>query len=180
MKIEETGFPDLLKIIPSVFVDERGYFLEAYHREKFNTFGITEDFVQDNVSCSHVNVLRGLHFQNPPFAQGKLVQVLSGSVLDVVVDLRKSSPTYLKNYSIFLTAKDHVMLYIPAGFAHGFVSLEDNTLFHYKCTAGYNKEAEGGIHYNDAMLNIDWKIKTPIISDKDKVLPYLSEATILF
>ncbi len=180
MKITETGFDGLLLITPTVFNDDRGYFFESYHKEKFLTAGISFDLVQDNHSMSHKGVLRGLHFQNPPFAQGKLVKVLSGSVLDVVVDLRKKSDTFGKHFSVVLNAADPTMLWIPPGFAHGFVSLENNTIFHYKCTHVYNKNSESGIVYNDAELGINWQIKDPVISDKDKILPKFKDVSILF
>jgi dTDP-4-dehydrorhamnose 3,5-epimerase len=129
---------------------------------------------------SHKGVLRGLHFQNPPFAQGKLVKVLSGSVLDIVVDIRKKSATFGKNYAVTLNAKEHTILWIPPGFAHGFVALEDNTIFHYKCTNLYNKESEGGIIYNDPDLGLNWGLQAPIVSDKDKILPLIKNISILF
>ncbi len=180
MRITETGFDGLLVIHPDVYVDSRGYFFESYHSDKFKKAGIGYTFVQDNHSMSHKGVLRGLHFQNPPYAQGKLVKVLSGSVLDIVVDIRKNSTTFGKNYAITLNAKEHTILWIPPGFAHGFVALEDNTIFHYKCTNLYNKESEGGIIYNDPELALNWGIEAPIVSDKDKILPLIKNVSILF
>lgn len=134
MKIIKTALNGICILQADVFSDERGYFLESYHKEKLKNLGIEAEFYQDNFSLSAKNVLRGLHFQNPPFDQGKLIKVISGSVLDVVVDIRKSSATYGKNFTIELNSEDHLMVWIPPGFAHGFVSLAENTLFYYKCT----------------------------------------------
>ena len=167
MKVQQTGFEGLYKIQPSVFEDKRGFFFESWNQKKFRDQGLDSDFVQDNQSMSAANVLRGLHFQVPPWEQGKLVQVIQGSALDVVVDLRKDQPTFGKNYKIVLTAKEKNMLWIPPGFAHGFLTLEDNTLFFYKCTQLYNKESERAIAWNDPLLNIDWGKENPIVSDKD-------------
>lgn len=171
MKFQKTEFADLLLIEPTVFNDERGCFFESYNKLTFQSNGVQAEFVQDNLSVSHKNVLRGLHFQSPPFAQGKLVSVVKGSVLDVVVDIRKASLTYGKSYSVELTAANNIMLYVPPGFAHGFISLEDNTVFTYKCTNNYNKASEGGILWNDPILNIDWKCNSSILSEKDLLLP---------
>ena len=167
MKVQQTGFEGLYTIQPSVFEDKRGFFFESWNKQKFRDQGLDSDFVQDNQSMSAANVLRGLHFQLPPWEQGKLVQVIQGSALDVVVDLRKDQPTFGKNYKIVLTAKEKNMLWIPPGFAHGFLTLEDNTLFFYKCTQLYNKESERAIAWNDPLLNIDWGKENPIVSDKD-------------
>lgn len=167
MKVQQTGFEGLYTIQPSVFEDKRGFFFESWNQKKFRDQGLDSDFVQDNQSMSAANVLRGLHFQVPPWEQGKLVQVIQGSALDVVVDLRKDQPTFGKNYKIVLTAKEKNMLWIPPGFAHGFLTLEDNTLFFYKCTQLYNKESERAIAWNDPLLNIDWGKENPIVSDKD-------------
>lgn len=172
MEIVKTEIQDLLIIKPQVFEDDRGYFFESYNQDKFAAHGVDVQFVQDNESRSMKNVLRGLHFQKPPFAQGKLVRVMRGSVLDVAVDLRKNSTTYGKWASIVLTDKNKWMYWIPAGFAHGFLTLEDNTVFFYKCTNVYNKPSEGSILWNDPDLNIDWgKDIIPVLSDKDKVSP---------
>jgi dTDP-4-dehydrorhamnose 3,5-epimerase len=127
-------------------------------------------FLQDNESCSHKGVLRGLHFQNPPHAQGKLVRVVKGRVLDVAVDIRKNSSTYGQYISVELSALNHEMLWIPEGFAHGFLSLDDDTIFQYKCTNNYNKESEGGLLWDDESLNINWGIENPIVSEKDMEL----------
>jgi dTDP-4-dehydrorhamnose 3,5-epimerase len=168
MQVLSTPFSGLLIIQPSVFEDARGYFFESYNKNIFHQHGITEEFVQDNESLSQKNVLRGLHFQNPPYAQAKLVRVITGAVLDVAVDIRKKSPTYGKYFSITLTAENKTMLYIPEGFAHGFLVLEDNTVFSYKCSRVYNKEAEDGLLWCDEDLAINWGIDAPIISEKDK------------
>jgi dTDP-4-dehydrorhamnose 3,5-epimerase len=168
MKIIETPLKGLYVIEPKVFKDERGYFYESYNQKMFQNAGITDIFVQDNQSFSQKNVVRGLHFQSPPFAQAKLVRVIKGAVLDVVVDIRKNSPTYGKHYAIELTEENFLMLYIPIGFAHGFATLEDNTIFAYKCSNFYNKEFEDTILWNDPDLNINWNIQNPILSEKDK------------
>lgn len=171
MNIIETKLPGLLIIEPKVFGDKRGYFFESYNKEAFNLAGLEEEFVQDNESFSGKGVLRGLHFQNPPFEQGKLVRVASGAVIDVSVDIRKNSPAYGKWEAIEISAENKRMLWIPPGFAHGFVSLSENNLFLYKCTNVYNKESENSIIWNDPDLNIDWGVENPLISDKDKEAP---------
>jgi len=171
MKIHTTPIADIQIIEPQVFSDARGYFFESYQKEKFKKSGIEVEFIQDNESLSQKNTVRGLHFQAPPFAQGKLVRVIQGRVYDVCVDIRKNSPTYGKHFGIELSAQNHLMLWIPVGFAHGFSVLEDNTIFVYKCTEVYHKESEGGILWNDATLNIDWKVSEPIVSEKDRNLP---------
>ena len=169
MEIIKTDIEGLLIIKPRVFEDERGYFFESWSKESFSTNGIDINFVQDNQSLSSKGVIRGLHFQNPPFAQGKLVRVVCGSVLDVAVDIRSKSPTYGNHVSVFLSGLNKTMFWIPPGFAHGFATLEDNTIFSYKCSGIYNKESEDSLLWNDIDLNIDWKVKKPIISDKDKI-----------
>ena len=171
MEIIKTSIKDLLIIKPDVFKDERGYFFETYNKERFAKEGLTMDFVQDNESKSAKGVLRGLHFQKPPYAQGKLVRVIKGAVMDVAVDLRKDSPTYGKWESVVLTEENKIQFWIPEGFAHGFVTLEDDTIFAYKCTNVYNKESEGSILWNDPDINIEWNIENPILSEKDKVSP---------
>ncbi|MGV3597058.1 MAG: dTDP-4-dehydrorhamnose 3,5-epimerase [Bacteroidota bacterium] len=160
-----------LVLQPKVFYDERGYFYESYNADAFKNAGIPDVFVQDNQSLSQKGALRGLHFQAPPFAQGKLVRVIKGAVYDVIVDIRKNSPTYGKHYGIELTEENFTMFWVPPGFAHGFVTLKDNTIFTYKCTNVYNKASEGGLLWSDPALGIDWNIEHPIVSDKDKVLP---------
>jgi dTDP-4-dehydrorhamnose 3,5-epimerase len=154
------------------FCDHRGYFMELYNELRLNK-AIHEDvsFVQDNISNSHKNVVRGLHFQAPPFAQGKLVKVLKGKIMDIVVDIRKESVTYGKHLKIELSEQNHTQLWIPEGFAHGFIALEDNTLLSYKCTNYYSKEHEMALLWNDPDLNIDWDIENPIVSEKDLEAP---------
>jgi len=168
MNIKETFIKDLLIITPNVFTDQRGYFLESYHKNKLESL-LTTDFVQDNESLSQKNVLRGLHFQKPPYAQAKLVRVITGSILDVVVDLRKDSATYGQHFKRILSAENKEQLYIPIGFAHGFLVLEENTIFSYKCSNYYNKASEGAILWNDSTLNINWNVHQPILSEKDKL-----------
>ena len=171
MEIVKTRIPDLVIIKPKVYNDSRGYFFESYNQDAFLKIGLDDNFVQDNESKSNKGVLRGLHFQKPPFTQGKLVRVMHGAVLDVAVDLRKNSPTYGQWESVELNHNNKWMYWIPPGFAHGFVTLEDNTVFFYKCTNIYNKESEDSIQWNDPDLYIDWKIDNPILSDKDKSGP---------
>jgi dTDP-4-dehydrorhamnose 3,5-epimerase len=172
MELIKTGIKDLLIIKPTVFEDDRGYFFESFNQEKFRNSGIKANFIQDNESCSMKHVLRGLHFQKPPFAQGKLVRVMQGAVLDVAVDIRANSPTYGKWESIVLNSRDKMMLWIPEGFAHGFVTLEADTVFFYKCTQLYHKDSEGSIRWNDPDLGIDWgELNDPILSEKDKKAP---------
>lgn len=168
IEIVKTKIPDLYIIKPQVFEDERGYFYESYNKETFRQMGMDQNFVQDNESKSMKGVLRGLHFQKPPHAQGKLVRVVRGAVLDVAVDLRKSSPTFGKWDSVKLTEKNKWMYWIPAGFAHGFVTLKDDTIFSYKCTSVYHKASEVCIRWDDPSLKIDWKILYPALSEKDK------------
>ena len=171
MEIIKTSIEGLLVIRPDVFKDDRGYFYESYNKERFAKEGLSMTFVQDNESKSCKGVLRGLHFQKPPYAQGKLVRVVKGSVFDVAVDLRKNSPTYGQWESRILSEDNKEMFWIPEGFAHGFLTLEDNTIFNYKCTNVYNKESEGSILWNDPDINIEWNIENPILSEKDKVSP---------
>ena len=168
MQIEKNHIEGLLVIKPDVFEDQRGYFFESYNEEKFRRLGIDVKFVQDNESKSGKGVLRGLHFQVPPYEQGKLVRVVKGAVLDVAVDLRRSSPTYGQWASIQLSEKNKWMYWIPAGFAHGFLTLEEETVFFYKCTQVYNKESERGIFWNDPDLGIKWGTDQPLVSEKDK------------
>jgi len=168
MRITKTPFQGLVILEPSIFTDERGYFFEAWNKAAFAQAGIPSEFVQDNQSGSVANVLRGLHFQVPPHAQGKLVRVLKGAVLDVVVDLRRNEPTYGRHFKIRLDNVRNNMLYIPEGFAHGFLTLENDTVFFYKCTHHYHKESERSIRWNDPDLNIDWETDTPLLSAKDQ------------
>lgn len=167
MEIIQTPIDGLLVIQPRIFKDDRGHFFESWSKESFKNIGLDLDFVQDNQSLSQKGVLRGLHFQNPPFAQGKLVRVIKGSVLDVAVDIRKDSPTYGEHFSIELSEENKTVFWIPTGFAHGFVALKDDTIFTYKCTGVYNKESEGALIWNDEDLNIDWRVVNPLVSDKD-------------
>ncbi|MBP6386085.1 MAG: dTDP-4-dehydrorhamnose 3,5-epimerase [Pseudarcicella sp.] len=174
MQFKTTQFEGLIECFPTIFADERGHFYETYHETKFAQNGIKEKFVQDNFSKSKKGVVRGLHFQHSPHAQGKLVRCMTGKALDVVVDLRIDSPTFGKHDKFLLDAEVGNMLYVPAGFAHGFVALEE-TIFVYKCTDVWNKNAESGILWNDKDLAIDWGVASPIVSDKDLVLPTFQE-----
>jgi dTDP-4-dehydrorhamnose 3,5-epimerase len=178
MELEQTSIEGLYIIRLRKFEDERGLFYESFNQRQFNELILGRSsfaqlsFVQDNISVSHKNVLRGLHFQTGEYAQGKLVQVLNGMVLDVAVDIREGSPTFGEYESVMLSGGDDKLFWIPPGFAHGFLSLADNTHFHYKCTNYYNKESEGGIIWNDSDLNIDWGVTNDaIISEKDLILP---------
>ncbi|MFV8356752.1 dTDP-4-dehydrorhamnose 3,5-epimerase [Flavobacterium sp. XS1P32] len=173
MNIEKTFIQDLVLISPSVFEDARGYFFEAYNKSKFSDLGISIDFVQDNQSFSQKGTLRGLHYQNPPFAQTKLVRVLQGEIIDVAVDLRKDSPTFGKHFSVLLSAENKKQLLVPQGFAHGFSVLSETAVVLYKCDQYYNKESEGGIRFDDPTLAIDWQLRPDevIVSEKDLVLP---------
>ncbi len=175
MEIIKTKIPDLVIVKPKVFKDARGYFFESYNKHSFNEIGLDELFVQDNESKSMKGVLRGLHFQNPPYTQGKLVRVIKGAVLDVAVDLRKESSTYGKWEAVVLDEENKLMYWVPPGFAHGFLTLEDNTIFSYKCTQVYNKNSEGSIRWNDPVLNINWGNISPILSEKDKDAPLFSD-----
>ena len=174
MQFIETGIHDLWEIDPVIHRDARGYFFESFQLEKLQSVGINGPFVQDNQSFSIKGVLRGLHYQKPPHQQGKLVSVTIGKVLDIVVDIRKSSPTFGNHFMCILDAERHNILYIPEGMAHGFLAME-NSLFVYKCTDLYNKESEGGIVWNDPDLKIDWGVTNPIVSEKDAELPYFNE-----
>jgi dTDP-4-dehydrorhamnose 3,5-epimerase len=167
MEVKQCSIKDLWIIQPRVFEDARGYFFESWSERELEKQGLRFNFVQDNQSLSHKGVLRGLHFQSPPHAQGKLVRVIKGAVLDVAVDIRKNSPTYGKHFSIELNESNKTMFFIPPGFAHGFATLADNTIFSYKCTEYYSKESEGTILWNDKALGIDWQLENPIVSEKD-------------
>ncbi len=170
MEIRETGLTGLIEIFPKIFHDHRGWFTESYNTETFKSHGLKMNFVQDNLSFSKAGVLRGLHFQKPPYEQGKLVKVLVGEALDVAVDIRKDSPTFGKYFKVVLSSEKQNMLYLPPGFAHGFLAIKDTYLF-YKCTQTYNGAYDSGIFYNDPDLNIDWEYDAPLISEKDKNLP---------
>lgn len=174
MEFRQTSIEGLIEIFPRVFNDERGYFFESYQYKAFKENGIPEVFVQDNQSFSTKGVLRGLHLQLAPHAQGKLVRVISGVVLDVAVDVRPNSPTFGHHETFLLSAEKQNMAYIPPGFAHGFVTIED-AIFSYKCTNLYNKASESGIIWNDPTLNIDWGVENPNVSEKDEELPTFAE-----
>jgi len=178
MKFEKTEIEGVVIITPDVFEDDRGAFLEMFNRDVFEKNGLPTSFVQDNYSVSKKHVLRGLHFQKPPYAQGKLVTVTHGAALDVAVDLRKNSPTYGKWKSVLLNSDNKLIFWIPEGFAHGFVALEENTVFQYKCTNFYCKESEGSIRWNDPDLNIDWGVSQPILSEKDADAPLFAALAI--
>lgn len=173
MNIQQTFIPDLVILTPTVFEDERGYFMESFNQQKLTEAGIPIVFVQDNQSFSKKGTLRGLHYQNPPFAQTKLVRVLEGEILDVAVDLRKNSPTYGQHFTIKLNAENKKQLLVPQGFAHGFSVLSETAVVLYKCDQFYNKASEGGIKFDDNTLNIDWEIdlKDAVVSEKDSLLP---------
>lgn len=177
MNKEETFIKDLVVLTPDVFEDTRGYFFEGYNKNKFSGLGIDIDFVQDNQSFSQRGTLRGLHYQNPPYAQTKLVRVLQGEIMDVAVDLRKDSPTYGQHFGIRLTAENKKQLLVPQGFAHGFSVLSDTAVVMYKCDQFYNKASEGGIRFDDPTLHIDWgmDLKDAIVSEKDLVLPGIAD-----
>ena len=173
MNLDNTFIKDLVVLTPIVFEDERGYFMETYNSNKLSDLGINISFVQDNQSFSQKGTLRGLHYQNSPYAQTKLVRVLEGEIIDVAVDLRKDSETYGKHFVIKLTADNKKQLLIPQGFAHGFSVLSETAVVMYKCDQYYNKDSEGGIRFDDPTLNIDWGIdlKEAIVSQKDLILP---------
>lgn len=168
MKFNKVRIEGLSVIEPNVFEDDRGCFFESYNSESFEKNGISDLFVQDNQSKSQKDVLRGLHFQLPPYAQAKLVRVIQGGVLDVALDLRKESKTYGEYFSVVISAENRKMFFIPEGFAHGFLTLENDTIFSYKCSNAYHAESEDAILWNDDYLNIDWGIEKPILSVKDK------------
>jgi dTDP-4-dehydrorhamnose 3,5-epimerase len=169
MKIKKTKIKGLFLIKPKIFNDQRGYFLESFNQKLFYELSnVKTNFVQDNQSCSSKAVLRGLHFQNPPFAQAKLVSVIKGSVIDVAVDIRKDSPTYGEYIMEELNEENHLMMYLPEGIAHGFITLEDNTIFTYKCSNYYNNESEDSLIWNDPDIGIKWPNIPPILSEKDK------------
>jgi dTDP-4-dehydrorhamnose 3,5-epimerase len=174
MEVKALSLNGLLEIRPAVYRDERGYFFESYNADSFRNAGIASDFVQDNQSFSKKGTIRGLHFQVEPHAQGKLVWVTSGRVLDVMVDIRLDSPTFGKFTQVELDSRDFKMLFIPPGFAHGFSALEDS-VFQYKCTTFYHKASEGGIHPLDSELAIDWQVENPLISEKDLNLPAFNQ-----
>lgn len=171
--VTPTPLPGLLLIEPRVFPDERGFFMETYRDSDLAAAGIHGPFLQDNHSCSSRSTLRGLHFQRPPHAQGKLVRVTAGRVWDVAVDLRPGSPTFGRWQSVELSADNHRIFWIPAGFAHGFLALEDGSELLYKCTEEYNAASEGGIRWDDPDLAISWPLERLLVSPKDAQLPFL-------
>ncbi len=173
---KELSLPGVVLITPQVFGDDRGFFIEIYKRSEFSRAGIAEYFIQDNCSRSSQHVLRGLHYQKDPAAQGKLVRCLKGTIFDVAVDIRKGSPTYGQWAGIDLSDENKRMLYIPPAFAHGFVVLSDMAEIMYKCTQEYSPENDRGIFWNDPDIKIDWKVRDPILSEKDKALPLLKDA----
>lgn len=181
MKRETTDFEGVLIFKPQIHTDTRGRFLECFRQTWFSDQDADISFVQDNLSLSDRGVLRGLHFQNP-LVQGKLVQVVRGSVFDVIVDLRMGSKTYGQWFGLELSARTHNLLWIPSGFAHGFQALEDNTVFHYKCTGFYNRDSERSLRWNDPDLGINWPLPEPRVSEKDAAAPFLKDlsATELF
>jgi dTDP-4-dehydrorhamnose 3,5-epimerase len=175
MEVIETEIPDVKIVVPKVFRDGRGYFVETYSAARYKAAGITADFVQDNESCSSKGVVRGLHWQAATHTQAKLERVIRGAVWHVAVDIRKGSPTYGQWESVVLTEGNKFMYWIPEGFAHGFVCLEDHSVFTYKCTNVYNKASEGSLRWNDPDLGINWDIENPILSEKDKVSPMFKD-----
>lgn len=177
MKAIKTEIDGVVIIEPDVFGDNRGWFMESWSKKKYEDLGITADFVQDNQSfTAKKGTLRGLHFQMAPYAQAKLIRVLSGKVLDVAVDMRKSSPTYLKWVAVEISSDNKRQLFIPKGFAHGFVTLTDNVEFAYKCDNFYSKEHDRSIRFDDKDIGIDWGITDPIVSEKDMNAPLLKDS----
>ena len=179
MQFIKHQLPGVIECVPTKFFDARGHFYESYNQKLFAANGISENFVQDNYSFSTPGVLRGLHFQKNPHGQGKLVRCMTGKVMDVIVDLRQDSPTFGQHEKFLLDADKGNMLYVPVGFAHGFVALEE-TIFVYKCTDFWNKEDESGIRWNDPTLAIDWGVDQPNVSDKDQILPDFNAAERIF
>ena len=177
MQIKETGFDGLVEFIPNIFNDSRGWFYEFYKENTFKQLGVQLSFPQENLSFSQKGVVRGLHFQLPPYAQAKLATVISGKVLDIVVDLRKNSKTFGQVYECQLDSTRRNMLLVPEGFAHGFAALEDS-IFFYKCSSVFHKESESGVLWNDPQLNIQWPVDNPIVSEKDKLLPTFEQLMI--
>jgi dTDP-4-dehydrorhamnose 3,5-epimerase len=173
-------FESVFVIEPKVFADERGGFLETYKKSSFAEAGIFDDFLQDNHSFSTKGVIRGLHFQHQPNPQSKLVRCIKGEIYDCIVDLRKSSPTFKKYFGIILSEKNKLMLYVPVGFAHGFSVLSDEAEVSYKVSAEYDAKCDAGIRFDDPEIAIDWKVKNPIVSSKDQVLPLMKDLKIFF
>lgn len=177
---ETLELPEVVLITPRVFGDARGFFVETYKRSEFAGAGITEYFVQDNCSRSSKHVLRGLHYQKSPAAQGKLVRCLSGRIFDVAVDIRRGSPTYARWVGVELSEENRQMLYIPPAFAHGFVVLDDMAEIMYKCTQEYSPGNDRGILWSDPEIGIEWTVADPLLSEKDRALPLLKDADINF
>lgn len=175
MHVSQTRIKDLLLIQPDVYRDERGYFFEQYSRSKYERFGVTAEFVQDNCSYSRRGTIRGLHYQVGAGAQGKLTTVLYGHVLDVAVDIRFGSPTFGEHVAVELSAENSLQFWIPPGFAHGFSVLSEEVVFSYKCSSPYSKEDERSVLFSDPALGIDWRITNPIVSKKDLAAPRLCE-----
>jgi dTDP-4-dehydrorhamnose 3,5-epimerase len=173
MPFYDTPIPDLKIFEPRVWEDERGYFFESFNERTFQEAGIDTRFVQDNQALSQFGVLRGLHYQIPPYAQAKLVRVLEGEVLDIAVDIRPGSPTYGRSFGVILSAENKKQLFVPRGFAHGYAVLSSRALFFYKCDNYYSKEHEGGIRFDDPALEIDWELSAGqiVLSDKDRQQP---------
>jgi dTDP-4-dehydrorhamnose 3,5-epimerase len=173
------SLPEVILVKPTIFPDDRGFFLEAFKGSDFENAGLPARFVQDNFSYSKKDVIRGLHYQKYPKAQGKLVSVLRGSVWDVAVDIRQQSPTFLKWIAVDLNDQNHAMLYIPPGFAHGFVALVDDVHLLYKCTQEYDSQADAGIRWDDPDIAIPWPVGRPILSHKDRRLPFVHQTEVL-
>ena len=174
MQIRQTGFDGLVELIPTIYYDDRGWFFEIYKDPTLRELGINMSFPQENLSFSKKGVIRGMHFQRYPYAQAKLAAVISGSVVDVVVDLRKGSKTFAQTYVCNLDSERKNMLLVPEGFAHGFATLEDS-IFFYKCSNVFHKPSESGVVWNDPTLNIKWPVPEPIVSEKDQRLPTFEE-----
>jgi len=172
------NIPEVILIESSVSTDDRGFFTEVFKASEFEKHGVATSFVQDNFSHSKKGVIRGLHYQLNPKAQGKLVRVIKGKIMDIAVDVRHDSPTFLQKVEVELSEENNRMLFIPPGFAHGFVALSDEVKFLYKCTAEYSKEHERGIRFDDPNINIDWRISDPLVSEKDLMLPYAKDAEV--
>lgn len=175
MTIEQAPLKNILLIKPDIYADNRGSFLETFRAEWLKDWGLQYEFVQDNISVSKKGTIRGLHYQLPPASQAKLVMVAHGEILDVAVDMCEHSPTFGEHYSTILNSENRHMILIPSGFAHGFSVLSDEATVYYKCNNYYNKKVERGVRWNDPKLEIDWIVDEPILSEKDKSMPYLSE-----
>ena len=173
---EDTPLSGVKIITPRLFPDDRGFFMETYKQTDFAAIGITDNFVQDNHSSSSKGVIRGMHYQKNPHSQAKLVRVIFGSIYDVVVDMRQGSPSYGQWFGVELSANNHKMIYVPTGFAHGFTVLSDTAEINYKASANYCQDAEAGITWNDPDVGIEWLVTAPVLSEKDILLPPLTQA----